>query len=203
MWYPPGLLLLFQALTLSFAGSLQRQSKDQQKKVFLDGSAAHKFLSRKLLYNQWDFEFIVPDNLERECLEEVCNYEEAHEVFEDDFETNAFWENYPHNGRGGSRQPGVDVAGLVAGLIAALVSTVMFAIVAMYCLKYRLKRRSQSSRTQENIYPEVALACFSEAPKPETAPGLPSYEQAMESSGVHDAPPPPYNRSSTNTATPT
>lgn len=30
MWYPPGLLLLFQALTLSLAGSLQRQSKDQQ-----------------------------------------------------------------------------------------------------------------------------------------------------------------------------
>ncbi|KAL8176195.1 UNVERIFIED_CONTAM: hypothetical protein K2H54_025477 [Gekko kuhli] len=113
-----------------------------------------------------------------------------------------FWETYTHNGRGGARQPGVDVAGLIAGLIAALVSTVMFVIVAMYCFKYRVKQRIRS-RTQENSYPEVPLACFTEAPKPETAPGLPSYEQAMASSGVHDAPPPPYNRSSTNTAPPT
>lgn len=202
MWYPPGLLLLFQALTLSLAGSLQRQSKDQQNEVFLDGSTAHRFLSRKLLFNNWDLELVIPDNLERECIEEVCNYEEAREVFEDDFKTNDFWETYPHNGRGGSRPPGVDVAGLIAGLIAALVSTVMFGIVVMYCLKYRVKQRIRS-RTQENIYPEVPLACFSEAPKPETAPGLPSYEQVMATAGVHDAPPPPYNRSGTNTAPPT
>ncbi|XP_054849301.1 transmembrane gamma-carboxyglutamic acid protein 2 [Eublepharis macularius] len=201
MWYPPGLLLLLQALAPSLAGSLWRQSKDQRDQVFLDESTAHKFLGRKLLYNHWDFELIVPDNLERECIEEVCNYEEAHEVFEDDFKTNEFWETYPHNGRGGARSPGVDVAGLVAGLIAALVATVMFVIVALYCLKYRAKERSRSSTTQENH--ETPLACFSEMPKPETAPGLPSYEQALASSGVHDAPPPPYNRNSTNTAPPT
>ncbi|KAH0626703.1 hypothetical protein JD844_001820 [Phrynosoma platyrhinos] len=103
-----------------------------------------------------------------------------------------FWETYPHNGKGGTRTPGVDVAGLVAGLIAALVSTVMFVVVAMYCVKYRAKERRRS-RTQDNLYPEVPLANFDEEPKPEMAPGLPSYEQAMASSGVHDAPPPPYN----------
>uniref|UniRef100_A0ACB8EUC1 Uncharacterized protein n=1 Tax=Sphaerodactylus townsendi TaxID=933632 RepID=A0ACB8EUC1_9SAUR len=113
-----------------------------------------------------------------------------------------FWESYPHNGRGGARQPGVDVAGLVAGLIAALVSIVMFGIVAMYCFKYRAKQRSQS-RIEEHLYPEIPLACYSEVPKPETAPGLPSYEQALAFSGVHDAPPPPYNRSSTNATPPT
>nr|XP_056719235.1 transmembrane gamma-carboxyglutamic acid protein 2 [Euleptes europaea] len=200
MWYRPRLLLWFQAVALSLAGSLRRQSVDQQDQVFLDGSAAHKFLSRKLLYNHWDLELITPDNLERECIEEVCNYEEAREVFENDFKTKEFWETYQHNGRGGARQPGVDVAGLVAGLIAAVVATVMFVIVAMYCLKYRVKQRTLS-RTRENLYPEVPLACFSE--EPETAPRLPSYEQAMASAGVHDAPPPPYNRSSTNTAPPT
>ncbi|MBN3270866.1 TMG4 protein, partial [Polyodon spathula] len=46
--------------------------------------AAVSFLGRSLLYNSWDFEAIVPDNLERECLEEVCTYEEARECFEDD-----------------------------------------------------------------------------------------------------------------------
>lgn len=55
--------------------------------VFLDDSTAHKFLGRKLLYNYWDFELIVPDNLERECIEEICSYEEAREVFEDDKKT--------------------------------------------------------------------------------------------------------------------
>ena len=55
--------------------------------VFLDDLTAHRFLGRKLLYNHWDFELVVPDNLERECIEEVCNYEEAREVFEDNFKT--------------------------------------------------------------------------------------------------------------------
>lgn len=60
--------------------------------VFLDATSANKFLSRKILYNHWDFELIVPDNLERECREEVCNYEEAREVFEDDSKTAEYGE---------------------------------------------------------------------------------------------------------------
>lgn len=47
---------------------------------------AVSFLSRSLLYNSWDFELVVADNLERECVEEVCSFEEAREVFEDDVE---------------------------------------------------------------------------------------------------------------------
>lgn len=45
---------------------------------------AVSFLSRSLLYNSWDFELVVSDNLERECVEEICSFEEAREVFEDD-----------------------------------------------------------------------------------------------------------------------
>lgn len=33
--------------------------------------------------NRFDFEAFTADNLERECLEELCNYEEAREIFED------------------------------------------------------------------------------------------------------------------------
>ncbi|XP_032094050.1 transmembrane gamma-carboxyglutamic acid protein 2 isoform X3 [Thamnophis elegans] len=160
--------------------------------VFLDATSAKKFLSRKILYNHWDFELIVRDNLERECIEEVCSYEEAREVFEDDIKTMNFWKNY----RKEAGNPGIDVAGLVAGLIAALVAIVMFIIVAMYCIKYRAKERNRSRRTQENLNPGIPLTCFDDEPKPESAPGLPSYEQAMAASGVHDAPPPPYNRNS-------
>lgn len=55
--------------------------------MLVDEQAAASFLSRSLLYNSWDFELVVPGNLERECYEEVCNYEEAREVFEDVMQT--------------------------------------------------------------------------------------------------------------------
>lgn len=51
-------------------------------KVFAGESDAKLFLGRHLLANRFDFEMFVPGNLERECREEVCNYEEAREVFE-------------------------------------------------------------------------------------------------------------------------
>lgn len=50
--------------------------------VFVDEGDANSFLGRHLLFNRFDFEIFVPGNLERECHEEVCNYEEAREVFE-------------------------------------------------------------------------------------------------------------------------
>lgn len=53
----------------------------------LDEQSATSFLSRTLLYNSWDFELVVRDDLERECLEEMCSREEAREVFEDDLQT--------------------------------------------------------------------------------------------------------------------
>lgn len=55
--------------------------------MVVDKHSATSFLSRTLLYNQMDFELVVPGNLERECMEEQCNYEEAREVFEDDAKT--------------------------------------------------------------------------------------------------------------------
>uniref|UniRef100_A0A8C4WNX7 Gla domain-containing protein n=1 Tax=Gopherus evgoodei TaxID=1825980 RepID=A0A8C4WNX7_9SAUR len=63
------------------------------------------FLGRRLLYNHWDFELVTPGNLERECWEEVCNYEEAREVFENDVATAEYWAG-THRAVGGSRRPG-------------------------------------------------------------------------------------------------
>ena len=55
------------------------------KDVILSKEQAHAFLSRKLLANSWHrFEEANQGNLERECREEICSYEEAREVFEDD-----------------------------------------------------------------------------------------------------------------------
>ncbi|XP_026525416.1 transmembrane gamma-carboxyglutamic acid protein 2 isoform X2 [Notechis scutatus] len=88
MWSFLCLLFLFKILVPSFAASLHSEPDQQQiEEVFLDATSANKFLSRKILYNHWDLELIVQGNLERECREEVCNYEEAREVFEDDSQT--------------------------------------------------------------------------------------------------------------------
>ncbi|XP_026517375.2 transmembrane gamma-carboxyglutamic acid protein 4-like, partial [Terrapene carolina triunguis] len=86
MWRAPVLLLLCQVFVSSITStpSRQRPYAPLGGQVFLGADAAQGFLGRRLLYNHWDFELVTPGNLERECREEVCNYEEAREVFEND-----------------------------------------------------------------------------------------------------------------------
>ena len=51
----------------------------------LDGQAANTFLSSRLRRaNEGGFDEMAEGNLERECREEICNFEEAREVFETD-----------------------------------------------------------------------------------------------------------------------
>ena len=53
--------------------------------IFLNKAEATSFLSRKLLANSGlRFEELSEGNLEKECQEERCNYEEAREIFETD-----------------------------------------------------------------------------------------------------------------------
>ncbi|XP_064416229.1 transmembrane gamma-carboxyglutamic acid protein 2 [Latimeria chalumnae] len=165
--------------------------------VFLSGETADSFLGRKLLYNSWDFELITPGNLERECYEEVCNYEEVREVMEDDKKTAVFWENYIQHGphSQGPSSPRFDVGGLIAGLIAAVVLLLMIVVISLYYCKYKRKHSPRggvpvvlTGPSHPSLPPgeSVPLTHLSEAP------GLPSYEEALEASGHYDAPPPPY-----------
>ncbi|KAL0974140.1 hypothetical protein UPYG_G00216160 [Umbra pygmaea] len=62
--------------------------------VFLTGRAADSMLRRSRRHNTGVFEEVLQGNLERECLEERCNFEEAREVFEDDVKTMDFWVGY-------------------------------------------------------------------------------------------------------------
>lgn len=55
--------------------------------VFLEKWDALSLISRQKRSNADDEETKLPANLERECLEEVCNYEEAREVFQDNYRT--------------------------------------------------------------------------------------------------------------------
>ncbi|XP_069461277.1 transmembrane gamma-carboxyglutamic acid protein 2 [Ambystoma mexicanum] len=210
-WLPWNLLLL-HACTLTIAhvlrphrtGSASVRAEDS---VFLDEKSAHGFLGRKLLYNHWDLELFTRDDLERECNEEICNYEEARECFEDDLLTKQFWAKYPHNGKGGdtSNSPNIDVAALVAGLTGTVLLLIMVLVVVMYCVKYRAKeqRRSRVPVRLTGIVPPTEAVPLTLLPGMEPgAPGLPSYEEALEASGTYDAPPPPYQRGSTRSNEP-
>ncbi|XP_040887906.1 protein Z, vitamin K-dependent plasma glycoprotein b isoform X2 [Toxotes jaculatrix] len=65
-----------------------------QGEVFRQAPQAHSLLLRSRRANLFLFEEILPGNLERECYEELCNFEEAREYFEDTEKTTAFWTVY-------------------------------------------------------------------------------------------------------------
>ncbi|MEQ2281937.1 Vitamin K-dependent protein S, partial [Ameca splendens] len=60
---------------------------------FLSQNTASQFLSRRRRANSL-FEESKKGNLERECIEEVCNKEEAREIFENHPETEYFYPKY-------------------------------------------------------------------------------------------------------------
>ncbi|KAJ8255718.1 hypothetical protein COCON_G00195820 [Conger conger] len=64
--------------------------------VFLQGQDASQVLVRRRRANSI-FEEMRKGDMERECVEEKCDYEEAREIFENDDKTKAFWNIY-HDG---------------------------------------------------------------------------------------------------------
>nr|AAH56804.1 F10 protein [Danio rerio] len=61
--------------------------------VFLNTRDANQVLIRQRRANSL-FEEMEKGNMERECIEERCNYEEAREIFEDVKKTDEFWHKY-------------------------------------------------------------------------------------------------------------
>ncbi|NP_001279458.1 uncharacterized protein LOC103185529 precursor [Callorhinchus milii] len=61
--------------------------------VFLNSEKANRVLTRQKRANG-PFEEFREGNMERECNEEGCSFEEAREIFEDTEKTSAFWNQY-------------------------------------------------------------------------------------------------------------
>ncbi|XP_045155861.1 vitamin K-dependent protein C isoform X2 [Echinops telfairi] len=61
--------------------------------VFFSGQRAHQVLRLQKRANTF-LEELLAGNLERECVEEICNLEEAHEIFKNLDDTLAFWSKY-------------------------------------------------------------------------------------------------------------
>ncbi|XP_036741772.2 transmembrane gamma-carboxyglutamic acid protein 2 isoform X2 [Manis pentadactyla] len=217
----PSLLLLYLGLTTCLDTA---PSGEQDQEVFLDSPEAQRFLgsrSRIPRANHWDLELLTPGNLERECREERCSWEEAREYFEDDTLTTSelagfrvwnlaadmlpfhllysyplkerFWESYIYNGKGGRGR--VDVAGLAVGLTSGILLIVLAGLGAFWYLHCRRGRGQQPCPQEAELIsplsPLSSLGSPTPLPPPQP-PGLPTYEQALAASGVHDAPPPPY-----------
>ncbi|KAK2854136.1 hypothetical protein Q5P01_006797 [Channa striata] len=196
------LLHLLLLLHLLSGGDLACVRHDRDQEVFVNEGDANSFLGRHLLFNRFDFEMFVPGNLERECYEEVCNYEEAREVFENIPDTEAFWKKYTSDKETPSR---VDVTSLLVGLIGAGVAVIIIGLLIWYACQGKYKhnfsrassiqvrpRRSNASLIMRRLE-EVSLQPINTPPVEEVdPPGLPSYEQAIARNGPHDAPPPPY-----------
>ncbi|XP_032838626.1 coagulation factor IX [Tyto alba] len=62
--------------------------------VFLENKEASSVLHRQKRANSNRLEEVIPGNLERECIEEKCSFEEAREVFENTEKTMEFWKTY-------------------------------------------------------------------------------------------------------------
>ncbi|KAL1772887.1 vitamin K-dependent protein Z [Sigmodon hispidus] len=89
-------ILLLRGLILAFILTLVLHQVELS--VFLPASEANKVLVRWRRADSYLLEEIFQGNLEKECFEEICNYEEAREVFENNVITREFWKWY----RGGS-----------------------------------------------------------------------------------------------------
>ncbi|KAF7665003.1 hypothetical protein LDENG_00156740 [Lucifuga dentata] len=186
---------------------LYKHSGPQDQEVFVDEGEANLFLGRHLLFNRFDFELFIPANLERECFEEVCNYEEAREFFENIPATDAFWKTYKEDKD--KRPARLDVTSLLVGLIAAGVTIIIIGLLVWYFCQGKCKddfsrassirarpRRSNASLIMRRLEEVSLQPVLPPAPPPPMedieSPGLPSYEQAIAIPGQHDAPPPPY-----------
>ncbi|KAK1161733.1 transmembrane gamma-carboxyglutamic acid protein 4-like [Acipenser oxyrinchus oxyrinchus] len=208
------LLVMCQLITCGFSRCTGKLLKLENNKhisdnVFMNEDEASKFLGRHLLLNHFDFELFTPGNLERECYEEVCNYEEAREVFENVDGTNMFWQQYIANGYakpGDQQSQSIDVTALLTGLVAAGVSLVFIGLLSWYFCQKRCKGRNQPGSSEGRVrrsnaslvvrLEEVSLTLLQPAVE---GPGLPSYAQAIATSGQYDAPPPPYPGSRSGT----
>ncbi|XP_061739054.1 transmembrane gamma-carboxyglutamic acid protein 1 [Nerophis ophidion] len=113
--------------------------------VFLPAEAAHSVL-RRLRRANFLLEEMKQGNIQRECREEVCTYEEAREAFENDEKTRRFWEEYV---RESSPSGGLEsvVGGVNSLYLIVPLLTVVFIIAAVAVTMWRCHSRKPSQRS--------------------------------------------------------
>nr|XP_020452506.1 transmembrane gamma-carboxyglutamic acid protein 1-like [Monopterus albus]XP_020452507.1 transmembrane gamma-carboxyglutamic acid protein 1-like [Monopterus albus] len=129
--------------------------------VFLPADVAHSVLQRLRRAN-FLLEEMKQGNIQRECREEICTYEEAHEAFENDEKTRRFWEEYV---RESSPSGGLEtVVGGVHSLyviIPLVLVLIIIAAVAISVWRCHSRKRSQRNHSLGHSHHDHVLAVVS------------------------------------------
>ncbi|KAF6079138.1 proline rich and Gla domain 2 [Phyllostomus discolor] len=100
------------------------------------------------------------------------------------------------SGEQGQGRGRVDIAGLVVGLASGILLIVLAGLGAFWYLHWHRGQGQQPSPQEAELINPLSPLSSQGPPTPlplPKPPGLPTYEQALAASGVHDAPPPPYS----------
>ncbi|XP_040897040.1 transmembrane gamma-carboxyglutamic acid protein 1 [Toxotes jaculatrix] len=129
--------------------------------VFLPADAAHSVL-RRLRRANFLLEEMKQGDIQRECREEICTYEEAREAFENDEKTRRFWEEYV---RESSPSGGLEtVVGGVHSLyliVPLLLVVLIIAAVAITVWRCQSRKRSQRSPSLGHSHHDHVLSVVS------------------------------------------
>uniref|UniRef100_A0A3P9MPN9 Proline rich Gla (G-carboxyglutamic acid) 1 n=1 Tax=Oryzias latipes TaxID=8090 RepID=A0A3P9MPN9_ORYLA len=128
--------------------------------LFLPADAAHAVL-RRLRRANFLLEEIKFGNIQRECREEICSYEEAREAFEDDEKTKQFWNEYVREssppGGLGTVPGGVQSLYLVVPLLLVLFVIAAVAITVWRCHSRKPTQRGLGHSHHNQVLSTVSL----------------------------------------------
>lgn len=109
--------------------------------AFLGGRDAHSVLKRFPRANAF-LEELRQGNLERECVEESCSFEEAHEVFENKEKTMEFWKTRSlYTVNSGERSERADTVYMVVPLLGVALLIIIGLFLLWRCQLQKATRR--------------------------------------------------------------
>ncbi|XP_042178900.1 transmembrane gamma-carboxyglutamic acid protein 1 isoform X1 [Oncorhynchus tshawytscha] len=126
--------------------------------VFLPSDLANTVLRRLRRDNGYLLEEIRQGNIQRECREEICTYEEAREAFENDEKTQRFWEEYVRESSGGQQLEG-RVHSLY--LILPLLLVLLISGVAITVWRCHSRKRSERNPALGHSHRDPTLSLVS------------------------------------------
>ncbi|KAJ8276791.1 hypothetical protein COCON_G00085430 [Conger conger] len=152
-------------------------------RAFLNQKDAHSLLKRFPRANGF-LEELRQDNIERECVEESCSFEEAKEVFENKERTMEFWKLYTVNGHTESRSERTDTVYMVVPLLGVALLVIIALFLIWRCQLQKATRRrpaySQNrylSNRPARSLPRILDPSLSVASRLSGATPPPSYEE--------------------------
>lgn len=111
--------------------------------AFLDGKEAHSVLKRFPRANGF-LEELRQGNIERECVEESCSFEEANEVFENKEKTMEFWKTrsiYTVSSNNEGRSERADTVYMVVPLLGVALLVIIGLFLLWRCQLQKATRR--------------------------------------------------------------